>query len=196
MVLMYNTNKTLQEQLRFAAEREILQAIDDAKQGQLSPYWQAYHLRELTATKDTPYYPDHGDALAVQLRDAIASHSQISDAQQAKQDFAAIGSELIFFCSAEHTSSIEISYCPKTGLFTGEVCLDWDLTQEQQLHQIEEMKAALTDWIDASCTDFDFSHAEKTAPIADANTFTTLTDVLGYLYFQLNHPHSLLLDRS
>lgn len=193
---MYNTNKTLQEQLRFAAEREILQAIDDAKQGQLSPYWQEYHLRELTAAQNTPYYPDHGDALEAQLRNAIAGHSQISDAQQAKQDFAAIGSELIFFCSTNHTSSIEISYCPQTGLFTGDVCLDWDLTQEQQLQQIEKMKAALTNWMDASCTDFDFDHAEKTAPIADTDAFTTLTDVLSHLYFQLNHPHSLLLDRN
>jgi hypothetical protein len=59
---------------------EVLSCLEDAKQGQLSPYWQGYAKRELDSLRDDTgaLLPD-AEILANQLQSVLASTPQISD---------------------------------------------------------------------------------------------------------------------
>ncbi len=183
---MRTQNFTITESLKTSVLSETKQAIQDAQNGQLSPYWQEYYLRNLASYKSTPYYPEHGDTLQQMLCSAISSQEQITDIEYAKYELASNNSELLFFYMKDHGSVIEISYSFKLHLFSCDIGIDDDLDDSQKIHRISDMKSALLCWTTASGSAFDPSFAHKTMPSLCTNSFLSLTDTLCFLFSELD----------
>lgn len=179
---MKDMNNNYIRKIQLLTEAECRQAIEAANKGQLSPYWQAYHLNNLARHKDTALYPENGDILTEQLQSAIMHIEQISDAQQAAKDLAAINSELIFFYTEEPDTVLEISYSIPLHAFCCNVELDSSLTQEERAVRIEQMRSALERWIRASGTQWTSPVSAVESPEVEPDHFATMTELLSYLF--------------
>ena len=76
--------------------QDLLNAIQLAEQGILSPSQQAYCFEEIEDTKGTAFYPANGDELFCQLRTAVDAKAQISERQRAETELHKLGVELLF----------------------------------------------------------------------------------------------------
>ena len=76
--------------------QDLLDAIQLAEQGMLSPSQQAYCFEEIGDTKGTAFYPANGDELFCQLRTAVDAKAQISERQRAETELHKLGVELLF----------------------------------------------------------------------------------------------------
>lgn len=183
---MKDMNNNYIRKIQLLTEAECRQAIEDAKKGQLSPYWQRYHLNNILCHKGTLLYPQNGDSLMTQLQSAIAQVEQISDAQQAAKDLAAINSELIFFYTEEPDTVLEISYSIQLHAFCCNVELDSSLTQEDRTVRIKQMRSALEGWIRASGTQWTLPTSAVESPEVEPEYFATMTELLSYLFHWLD----------
>lgn len=179
---MKDMNNNYTRKIQLLTETECRQAIEEAKKGQLSPYWQKYHLNNLARHKGTALYPENGDTLTEQLQSAIMQAEQISDAQQAAKELAAIHSELIFFYTEEPDTVLEISYSIPLHAFCCNVELDSSLTQEERAVRIEQMRSALECWIRASGTQWTFPLNAMESAEVESDHFDTMAETLAYLF--------------
>ena len=76
--------------------QDLLDAIQLAEQGMLSPSQQAYCFEEIGDTKGTAFYPANGDELFWKLRTALGEKAQISERQRAETELHKLGVELLF----------------------------------------------------------------------------------------------------
>ena len=76
--------------------QDLLDAIQLAEQGMLSPSQQAYCFEEIEDTKGTAFYPADGDELFCQLRAVLGEEAQISERQRAEGELHKLGVELLF----------------------------------------------------------------------------------------------------
>ena len=76
--------------------QDLLDAIQLAEQGMLSPSQQAYCFEEIEDTKGTAFYPANGDELFRKLRTALGEKAQISERQRAEGELHKLGVELLF----------------------------------------------------------------------------------------------------
>ena len=76
--------------------QDLLNAIQLAEQGMLSPSQQAYCFEKIEDTKGTAFYPADGDELFCQLRTAVGARAQISERQRAEDELHKLGVELLF----------------------------------------------------------------------------------------------------
>ena len=74
--------------------QDLLDAIQLAEQGMLSPSQQAYCFEEIEDTKGTAFYPANGDELFRKLRTALGEKAQISERQRAETELHKLGVEL------------------------------------------------------------------------------------------------------
>ena len=76
--------------------QDLLDAIQLAEQGMLSPSQQAYCFEEIEDTKGTAFYPANGDELFRKLRTALGEKAQISERQRAEGELHKLEVELLF----------------------------------------------------------------------------------------------------
>lgn len=186
------THNPINLQLKESVTSATLSAIEDAKQGLLSPHWQAYHFRELSAYEGTSFYPENGDQLIQQLQQAIDSRTQISDLECTKKELQQTGAELLFYYANDYDTFMEILFMPQKGKFTCDIGLDWEIPDSLQLERIEEMKEALTNWVKASGIQFDFSAVPCFSQSIRLDRYPTLNSALLYLFSILNAPTQLM----
>jgi len=75
--------------------QDLLDAIQLAEQGMLSPSQQAYCFEEIEDTKGTALYPADGDELFCQLRTALGEKAQISERQRAEGELMLDGVNIL-----------------------------------------------------------------------------------------------------
>ena len=66
--------------------QDLLNAIQLAEQGMLSPSQQAYCFEKIEDTKGTAFYPADGDELFCQLRTAVAQERKFPNASARKMN--------------------------------------------------------------------------------------------------------------
>lgn len=76
-------NGQLQHELAKSYRMDLVDAIEKAQEGYLSPSVQEYCFEEIEKTWGTEEYPPDGDSLFAQLREVLGTHTQISDREQA-----------------------------------------------------------------------------------------------------------------
>jgi hypothetical protein len=104
---------------------EVLSCLEDAKQGQLSPYWQGYAKRELDSLRDdTGALPPDAEILEKQLQSILASTPQISDHTFIENEAAAQGNKLIYdYHGTSPDAFAIILYSPEKKAYTASVSL-------------------------------------------------------------------------
>lgn len=107
------------EKERFSVpdEGEWLAAIEDARQGRLSPHWQKVYLEEMRG---------RGDAARMQLllQGAIRSRPQITDEEEARRGLEQAGAKLLFFFERDYKTMAELVFVPRRGIYRVYLALD------------------------------------------------------------------------
>ena len=97
--------------------QDLLDAIQLAEQGMLSPSQQAYCFEEIEDTKGTAFYPANGDELFRKLRTALGEKAQISECQRVETELHKLGVELLFHTYIDRFTFSEITHNTATDKF-------------------------------------------------------------------------------
>uniref|UniRef100_UPI004026F090 hypothetical protein n=1 Tax=Gemmiger formicilis TaxID=745368 RepID=UPI004026F090 len=106
--------------------QDLLDAIQLAEQGMLSPSQQAYCFEEIEDTKGTAFYPANGDELFCQLRTALDEKRKFPSASARKPSCTSWGwnsysmsihpsilSGTVGACEAQYGHSLSCGYPPR-----------------------------------------------------------------------------------
>lgn len=97
--------------------QDLLDAIQLAEQGMLSPSQQAYCFEEIEDTKGTAFYPANGDELFRKLHTALGEKAQISERQRAETELHKLGVELLFHIYINRFTFAEITHNTATDRY-------------------------------------------------------------------------------
>lgn len=179
-------DKELFESLYMSTKQELLDSIDDAKRGELSPHWQEYIRRTVLKAKESGYYPDGADELVRELSDVLARVPQISDTELNRKQVADFGGELLYDYDAEDYGTVmQIIYLPAENHYTVAVLPDPELDDSKIIECAQKMEKALWDWVEASDYSFAADMVPEKAPDTEPRYFTTITDALGFMFSTL-----------
>lgn len=144
--------------------QDLLDAIQLAEQGMLSPSQQAYCFEEIEDTKGTAFYPADGDALFRQLRTAIDAKAQISERQRAETELHKLGVELLFHIYINRFTFAEITHNTAAHKYDAIIYLDECATDKNKRVNAAAMRKAFDAWL------------EKNGLMADPTTLTEVPD--------------------
>ena len=89
--------QSIQQKNSAGYRADLVECIEKALIGQLSPSDQEYCFEEIENLRGTEDYPKDGDLLFQKLRNALAHTPQISELENEILEVNAIGGELLFF---------------------------------------------------------------------------------------------------
>ena len=138
--------------------QDLLNAIQLAEQGMLSPSQQAYCFEEIEDTKGTAFYPANGDELFRKLRTALGEKAQISERQRAEGELHKLGVQLLFHTYIDRFTFAEITHNTAARKYDAIIYLDERVTNEEKRANAAAMRKAFDAWLEEKrCPDEDDS---------------------------------------
>ena len=172
---------------------EILDGIEDAKKGELSPHWQEYIRRETQSARENGYLPDDAEELLHALQAILDSVPQMSDTDLNKRQLAASNTELLYdYPSDDYGTLLEITYMPDSGQYAASVFLDPDAAQEDVYAYAKTIEQTLWAWVHSQKIDIVDADIAQNAPKDKDDRFDNLKAALQYVFSALRHPETLL----
>lgn len=172
--------------------QDLLDAIQLAEQGMLSPSRQAYCFEEIEDTKGTAFYPANGDELFRKLRSALSERTQISERQRAEGELHRLGVELLFHIYIDRTTFAEITHNTITDRYDAIIYLDECVTNEEKRANTAAMRRAFDAWLEESSYTADPS-ALTEVPDPCEGRFDTLAGAVAHIDRILRFPDLLLI---
>ena len=172
--------------------QDLLDAIQLAEQGMLSPSRQAYCFEEIEDTKGTAFYPANGDELFRKLRSALSERTQISDRQRAEGELHRLGVELLFHIYIDRFSFAEITHNTATDKYDAIIYLDERVTNEEKRANAAAMRRAFDAWLEESSYTAD-PVALTEVPDPCEGRFDTLAEAIAHIDHILCFPDLLLI---
>ncbi len=172
--------------------QDLLDAMQLAEQGMLSPSQQAYCFEEIEDTKGTAFYPADGDELFCQLRTAIDGKTQISERQRAETELHKLGVELLFHTYIGRFTFAEITHNTATDKFDAIIYLDERVTNEEKRANAAAMRKAFDAWLEESGLTADPA-ALTGVPDPCEGRFDTLAGAIAHIEHILRYPDLLLI---
>ena len=172
--------------------QDLLDAIQLAEQGMLSPSQQAYCFEEIEDTKGTVLYPANGDELFRKLRAALGKRTQISERQRAEDELHKLGVELLFHTYIGRFTFSEITHNTATDKFDAIIYLDECVTNEEKRANAAAMRRAFDAWLEES------GYTEDPAALTEVSDpcegrFDTLAGAIAHIDHILRFPDLLLI---
>ena len=130
--------------------QDLLDAIQLAEQGLLSPSQQAYCFEEIEDTKGTALYPADGDELFCRLRIAMGSRTQISERQHTEGELHKLGVKLLFHTYIDRFTFAEITHNTAAAKYDAIIYLDECSTNEEKRANAAAMRRAFDAWLEES----------------------------------------------
>ena len=185
-------NKEFVMSLSQSYRQDLLDAIQLAEQGMLSPSQQAYCFEEIEDTKGTALYPADGDELFCQLRTALGEKTQISERQRAEGELHKLGVELFFHTYIDRFTFAEITHNTATDKFDAIIYLDERVTNEEKRANAAAIRKAFDAWLEENGLP-----AAPTAltevPDPCEGRFDTLAGAIAHIDHILRFPDLLLI---
>jgi histidinol dehydrogenase len=154
--------------------RDLFQALEDARNGQLSPYWQAF-FEEETVDVEAPQVKQ----LMEQLRREVKRTPQISDAEAKRLELQRQGNRLLYsYTGKSESTQMEIVYLPMEKHYTASVHIAPGETEAA-----EQMQQDLLRWADAQ--DETFAVQPWTEETQENFCCATLQEAVSRLLFVL-----------
>lgn len=172
--------------------QDLLDAIQLAEQGMLSPSRQAYCFEEIEDTKDTAFYPANGDELFRKLRTALGEKAQISERQRAETELHKLGVELLFHTYIDRFTFAEITHNTATDKYDAIIYLDECVTNEEKRANAAAMRRAFDAWLEESGLTTDPA-ALTEVPDPCEGRFDTLAGAVAHIDRILRFPDLLLI---
>ena len=172
--------------------QDLLDAIQLAEQGLLSPSQQAYCFEEIEDTKGTVLYPADGDELFCQLRTALGEKTQISERQRAEGELHKLGVELLFHIYINRFTFAEITHNTAAHKYDAIIYLDERVTNEEKRANAAAMRRAFDAWLEEIGTTVDPA-ALTEVPDRCEGRFDTLAEAIAHIDHILRFPDLLLI---
>ena len=172
--------------------QDLLDAIQLAEQGMLSPSQQAYCFEEIEDTKGTAFYPADGDELFCQLRTAIDAKTQISERQRAETELHKLGVELLFHTYINRFTFAEITHNTATDRYDAIIYLDERATDKEKRANAAAMRKAFDAWLEENGLTADPT-ALTEVPDPCEGRFDTLAGAIAHIDHILRFPDLLLI---
>ena len=172
--------------------QDLLDAIQLAEQGMLSPSQQAYCFEEIGDTKGTAFYPANGDELFCQLRTAVDEKAQISERQRAEGELHKLGVQLLFHTYIDRFTFAEITHNTATHKYDAIIYLDERVTNEEKHANASAMRKAFDAWLEETGLTADPT-ALTEVPDPCEGRFDTLAGAIVHIDYILRFPDLLLI---
>ena len=172
--------------------QDLLDAIQLAEQGMLSPSQQAYCFEEIEDTKGTALYPADGDELFRQLRTALGEKAQISERQRAEGELHKLGVELLFQTYINRFTFAEITHNTAAHKYDAIIYLDERATDKEKRANAAAMRKAFDAWLEESGLTADPA-ALTGVPDPCEGRFDTLAEAIAHIDHILRFPDLLLI---
>ena len=172
--------------------QDLLDAIQLAEQGLLSPSQQAYCFEEIGDTKGTAFYPANGDELLWKLRTALGEKAQISERQRAEGELHKLGVELLFHIYINRFIFAEITHNTAAHKYDAIIYLDECITNEEKRANAAAMRRAFDAWLEESGHTVDLT-ALTEVPDPCEGRFDTLAGAIAHIDHILRFPDLLLI---
>ena len=172
--------------------QDLLDAIQLAEQGMLSPSQQAYCFEEIGDTKGTAFYPANGDELFCQLRTAVDEKAQISERQRAEGELHKLGVQLLFHTYIDRFTFAEITHNTATHKYDAIIYLDERVTNEEKHANASAMRKAFDAWLEKNGLTADPT-ALTEVPDPCEGRFDTLAGAIVHIDYILRFPDLLLI---
>ena len=172
--------------------QDLLDAIQLAEQGMLSPSQQAYCFEEIGDTKGTAFYPANGDELFCQLRAVLSEKAQISERQRAETELHKLGVELLFHTYINRITFAEITHNTAAHKYDAIIYLDERVTNEEKCANAAAMRRAFDAWLDENGLTADPT-ALTEVPDPCEGRFDTLAGAIAHIDHILRFPDLLLI---
>lgn len=172
--------------------QDLLDAIQLAEQGTLSPSQQAYCFEEIEDTKGTALYPADGNELFRKLRTALGEKTQISERQRAEDELHKLGVELLFHTYIDRFTFAEITHNTTADKYDAIIYLDERVTNEEKRANAAAMRRAFDAWLEEIGTTVDPA-ALTEVPDRCEGLFDTLAEAIAHIDHILRFPDLLLI---
>ena len=172
--------------------QDLLDAIQLAEQGVLSPSQQAYCFEEIEDTKGTALYPADGDELFCQLRTALGEKTQISERQRAEGELHKLGVELLFHIYINRFTFSEITHNTAADRYDAIIYLDERATDKEKRANAATMRKAFDACLEESGHTVDPT-ALAEVPDPCEGRFDTLAGAIAHIEHILRYPDLLLI---
>lgn len=172
--------------------QDLLDAIQLAEQGTLSPSQQAYCFEEIEDTKGTALYPADGNELFRKLRTALGEKTQISERQRAEDELHKLGVELLFHTYIDRFTFAEITHNTTADKYDAIIYLDERVTNEEKRANAAAMRRAFDAWLEEIGTTVDPA-ALTEVPDRCEGRFDTLAEAIVHIDHILRFPDLLLI---
>ena len=172
--------------------QDLLDAVQLAEQGMLSPSQQAYCFEEIGDTKGTAFYPANGDELFCQLRTAVDAKAQISERQRAEGELHKLGVQLLFHTYIDRFTFAEITHNTATHKYDAIIYLDERVTNEEKHANASAMRKAFDAWLEENGLTADPT-ALTEVPDPCEGRFDTLAGAIVHIDYILRFPDLLLI---
>lgn len=172
--------------------QDLLDALQLAEQGMLSPSQQAYCFEEIEDTKGTALYPADGDELFCQLRTVLGEKTQISERQRAEDELHKLGVELLFHTYIDRFTFAEITHNTTVDKYDAIIYLDDCATNEEKRSNAAAMRKAFDAWLEESGYTADPT-ALTEVPDPCEGRFDTLAGAIAHIDHILRYPDLLLI---
>ena len=173
-------------------QQDLLDAIQLAEQGMLSPSQQAYCFEEVEDTKGTALYPANGDELFRKLRSALSERAQISERQRAEGELHKLGVELLFHTYISRFTFAEITHNTATDKYDAIIYLDERVTNEEKRANVAAMRRAFDAWLAENGITVDPAVLTE-VPDPCEGRFDTLAGAVAHIDHILRFPDLLLI---
>ena len=160
----------------------IEEAMEDARNGKLSPYWQNDLYRECHRQK----LSDEEQQALSELERILSETPQWSSEEELHHDMANIGGR-VWYCHywEEHYSMVQLTE-DRNGEFTVAYVLDTDASPEVRREAALLARKELAD-----CCMQEWGIALPDAPVPDQMKYDSLAEAASYLMQVLNDPESI-----
>lgn len=172
--------------------QDLLDAIQLAEQGLLSPSQQAYCFEEIGDTKGTAFYPANVDELLWNLRTALGEKAQISERQRAEGELHKLGVELLFHIYINRFTFAEITHNTATDRYDAIIYLDERATDKEKRANAAAMRKAFDAWLEENGLTADPT-ALTEVPDPCEGRFDTLAGAIAHIDHILRFPDLLLI---
>ena len=172
--------------------QDLLDAIQLAEQGMLSPSQQAYCFEEIEDTKGTALYPANGDELFRKLRSALSKRTQISERQRAEGELHKLGVELLFHTYINRFTFAEITHNTTADKYDAIIYLDERVTNEEKRANATAIRRTFDAWLEENGITVDPA-ALTEVPDPCEGRFDTLAGAIAHIDHILRFPDLLLI---
>ena len=172
--------------------QDLLDSIQLAERGLLSPSQQAYCFEEIEDTKGTAFYPANGDELFRKLRSALSARAQISERRRAEGELHKLGVELLFHIYIDRITFAEITHNTATDKYDAIIYLNERVTDEEKHANAAAMRRAFDAWLEESGLTIDPT-ALTEVPDPCEGRFDTLAGAVAHIDHILRAPDLLLI---